>query len=372
MSERKYGVLLVNLGTPAEPTVPAVRSFLKDFLSDRRVVDLPRIIWLPILYGVILTFRPKKVTKNYQKIWFEDGSPLMVYSREQQAALQMILDQTDNAANDEINKENNTCGIKVELGMTYGQPSIKQAVNNLETWGADEIIVLPLYPQYSFTTTAPVTDQLELITAESGREFSVVSDYHDEVNYIQALAETVKAAGTFNVDEDNNQSIQQNNSQKETGQEQADHEHTKPFDKLILSFHGIPKRYVVNGDPYQAQCEKTAERLAEELGLKPTQWEIAYQSRVGREEWLTPYLDQRMTQLADEGVHNILVICPGFSVDCLETLEEIAMENRDIFLENGGQQFQYIDALNAQPAHIQMMKSLVNQQIQKLNTKKPA
>lgn len=323
MSEKKYGVLLVNLGTPSEPTVPAVRQFLKEFLSDARVVDLPRILWLPILYGFILTFRPKKVANNYQKIWLKDGSPLMVYSLQQQRALQQFL------------SENASYQTKVELAMTYGQPSIENAVDRLNDWGADEIIVLPLYPQYSHTTTSSVTDQTSTQQIRTAKKFSVIFDYHREDEYIEALAESIRPKMTEN-------------------------------DKLIISFHGIPKRYVLQGDPYQGQCQKTADLLAEKLNLKSSQWEVAYQSRVGREEWLKPYLDERMAELPKEGTKNILVICPGFSVDCLETLEEIAMENKQLFLDSGGEQFTYIEALNATPEHIKLMAGLVMRKIKLL------
>ncbi len=323
MTDKKYGVLLVNLGTPTEPTVPAVRQFLKEFLSDKRVVDLPRIIWLPILYGIILTFRPKKVAKNYQKIWTEKGSPLMVYSLEQQQQLQHSLEKlipfTDGK-------------VKVELAMTYGQPSMKNALESLDNWGADEIIVLPLYPQFSNTTTASVNDQLEILKPLFQQEFNFINDYHDESSYITALADTIK------------QKIQ-------------------PEDKLVFSFHGIPKRYVEQGDPYQAQCIKTAELVAAQLKLSANQWEIAYQSRVGKEEWLKPYFDVRMAELAAEGSKNILVISPGFSVDCLETLEEIVIQNKETFLENGGENFDYVEALNARPLHINMMVDLVQKMV---------
>lgn len=315
MQEEKLGVLLVNLGTPVEPSAKAVRAFLREFLSDPRVIDLPRLIWLPILYGIILIFRPKVVAKNYQKIWTKEGSPLMRYSVLQKQALQLMLSEKSNLP------------VKVELAMTYGQPSIAGSVQGLKDWGASQIVVLPLYPQYSHTTTAPVTDQLNRLS-DNEFPYKVISDYHDERSYIEALASSIEPD-------------------------------LSSVDKLVMSFHGIPKRYVELGDPYQAQCEKTAELLAKRLGLNEQEWELAYQSRVGREEWLRPYLDERMAQLAAEGSKNILVVCPGFSADCLETLEEIAMENKTTFIQNGGDSFQYVDALNANPKHIEMMTELV-------------
>jgi len=320
MSKKKYGVLLVNLGTPANPTTGAVRQFLKEFLSDKRVVDAPRLIWIPVLYGIILTFRPARVAKNYQKIWLDSGSPLMVYSKSQQSKLQQLLDESDQHH------------FKVALGMTYGSPSIEAAASELEDWGADEVIVLPLYPQFSFTTTAPVTDQLARLKSFAENRYRVINDYHDDTHYIQALADSIRPK-------------------------------MRAGAKLVMSFHGIPKRYVKQGDPYLAQSEVTAKKLAATLELSETEWEMAFQSRVGREEWLTPYLDQRMAQLPTEGTKNVVLVTPGFSCDCLETLEEVAMENKEIFLEAGGESFEYVAALNDSPAHIQMMARLIESQI---------
>jgi protoporphyrin/coproporphyrin ferrochelatase len=325
MTQNKTGVLLVNLGTPTEPTPRAVRKFLKDFLSDARVVDLPRLLWLPILYCIILVFRPKRVAKNYKKIWFEQGSPLMVYSRLQQQKLQTLFDYNDQSA------------IKVELAMTYGDPSINDSCQALERWGAEQIIVLPLYPQFSHTTTSSVIDQLEVFKQQSQIPVNVIQDYHDAPSYIEALADSIKTK--FDLSESSSK-------------------------KLVFSYHGIPKRYVENGDPYQTQCIRTTELVVEKLGLLEHQWELAYQSRVGKEEWLKPYLDQRMEALAGENTKSIAVVAPAFSVDCLETLEEIAMENKALFIENGGEQFEYIAALNDSPLHIKMMKTLISQRIQ--------
>ncbi len=320
ITDKKYGVLLVNLGTPAAPDYLAVRKFLRQFLSDPRVVDTPRLIWFPILYGFILSLRPFKVSKNYQKIWTEKGSPLMVHSLEQKRKLQAFFDQPDNANS-----------FKVELAMTYGNPSINASVAHLRTWGAEKIIVLPLYPQYSYTTTAPVTDQLARLNSGM-KDMTIISDYHDDDRYINALVSSIKSR-------------------------------LKPDMKLIMSFHGLPRRYIAQGDPYQTQSETTALRVATKLGLNENQWEMAFQSRVGREEWLSPYLDQRMTQLPSEGVKNILVVCPGFSVDCLETLEEIAVENKQTFLDSGGEQFEYVEALNASDTHIEMMANFAQERM---------
>ncbi|MCW8876344.1 MAG: ferrochelatase [Kangiellaceae bacterium] len=335
MSQPKIGVLLVNLGTPAEPTPSSVRQFLKEFLSDKRVIDLPRIVWLPILYGIILTFRPKKVAKNYQKIWTENGSPLLNFSVKQQQKLQALFEQ--NVESEISDGELPNATFKVSLGMTYGMPSIQSGLDELAEWGADKVVVLPLYPQFSHTTTSSVKDQIDKLESNYGFQLQFINDYHDNAQYIEALKESVA-------------------SKLGQGKELQ-------VDKLILSLHGIPKRYVSNGDPYQSQCEATAKLLAQELGLQQNQWELCYQSRVGKEEWLTPYLDLRMEQLSAEGVKKIAVLCPGFSVDCLETLEEIAMENKDIFLQNGGESFDYIAALNDTDPHIQMMASLIKQSL---------
>jgi len=320
MPKQKIGVLLVNLGTPEEPTPGAVRRFLRRFLSDRRVVDAPRLIWLPILYAIILTFRPKKVARNYQKIWTEQGSPLLVYSKRQRHELQQRLSQDTGHE------------FMVELGMTYSQPSIRNSLFELAQWGADKTIVLPLYPQFSNTTTSSVFDQIDKANAEQLVDLVKIQDYHKNALYIQALASSIR-------------------------------KQLKVEEKLIFSFHGVPKRYVAQGDPYQRQCEETARLVVQALDLDDSRWEMTYQSRVGREEWLTPYLDQRLQQLPAEGCKQVRVICPGFSCDCLETLEEIALQNKALFLESGGNAFNYIKALNADPEHIGMMEALVKEQL---------
>ncbi len=320
MSNKKYGVLLVNLGTPSQPTPSSVRQFLKEFLSDKRVIDLPRLVWLPILYGIILIFRPSKVAKNYQKIWTDQGSPLMVNSLAQQVKLQ------DKMSELVVNPN------KIALGMTYGEPSILSAYKSLYQWGADEIIVLPLYPQFSHTTTSSVLDQTSLLEASFKKPFKVISDYYNSADYIDALANSIRPQ-------------------------------LSNIDKLIISFHGLPKRYVKQGDPYQSQSEVTAKLLTEKLCLKESQWELAYQSRVGKEEWLKPYLDHRLAELPAEGCKNILVVCPGFSSDCLETLEEIAIQNKELFIDNGGNYFEYVSALNSKDEHINMMANLINQHL---------
>ncbi|MBR9787309.1 MAG: ferrochelatase [Vibrionaceae bacterium] len=316
---KKQGVLLVNLGTPDEPTAPAVKRFLSQFLHDHRVVDMTRWLWCPILHGVILPIRAPKVAKLYESVWMEEGSPLMVYSKRQAKKLAQQLD------------------IPVELGMTYGNPSLYAGFEALLSQGVDEVIVLPLYPQYSGTTTAAVSDgitkafkRLPVIPA-----FSLIRDYHDHPIFIDALAQSVRAYWA------------------EHGQ----------GDYLLCSYHGIPKRYADNGDIYPQHCETTTRLLGEALGLKETQIGMSYQSRFGREEWLKPYTDKTLETLPAKGVKKIDIMTPAFSSDCLETLEEIAGENKEIFLEAGGEQFNYIPCLNDADRHIDMMAELVRNKL---------
>ncbi len=320
----KTGVLLVNLGTPTAPTAKAVRTFLAQFLHDHRVVDLSRWLWCPILHGVILPFRSPKVAKLYQSVWWEEGSPLMVVSRRQQAALSAALQEAG-------------IDMPVALGMSYGTPSIGSAWQELKAAGVDRVIILPLYPQYSVSTTASVFDSWARLMKQERclPAFRFIRDYHDNHGYIHALAESVRA------------------SWKEHGQ----------TDLLLLSYHGIPKRFENQGDPYGQQCHRTSELLAAELGLEPHQWRTTFQSRFGREEWLQPYTDETMASLPAEGIKNISVICPAFSADCLETLEEISSENKEYFIKAGGEQYHYIPALNDNPAHIRMMMDLICREI---------
>ncbi|MBO1518307.1 ferrochelatase [Oceanisphaera pacifica] len=314
--------MLVNLGTPSAPTTKAVRAFLGQFLHDYRVVDLTRFLWCPILHGVILPFRSPKVAKLYESIWWEEGSPLMVVSRRQQAALSQQLAEQD---------------IPVVLGMSYGEPSIESAWQELKSAGVEKVIILPLYPQYSVSTSASVFDSWAKIMKKERQipYFSFIRDYYNHPSYIKALADSVRQ------------------DWQENGQTEL----------LLLSYHGIPKRFENQGDPYGHQCHKTSELLAAELGLEPHQWRTTFQSRFGREEWLQPYTDETMQALPKEGVTSISVICPAFSADCLETLEEISGENKEYFMEAGGERYHYIPALNDNSAHIQMMVDLVRAEI---------
>lgn len=315
MSQEKTGILLANLGTPGAPTAPAVRRYLRQFLSDRRVVDVPRILWWPLLRGVILPLRSGRVSKLYKSIWMEGGSPLLVYSQRQQRALAEQLPDTP-----------------VALGMSYGEPSLKSAVDQLLAQHVTHIVVLPLYPQYSCSTVAAVWDALGRIFARSRSlpSISLIRDYATEPTYIEALANSVKRSFA---------------------------EHGEP-DILLLSYHGIPQRFADQGDDYPQRCRETTQALANYLGLPPEKLMMSYQSRFGREPWLMPYTDETLKMLAGKGVKHIQVMCPGFSSDCLETLEEMKVENRDVFMEAGGVKYEYIPALNDSPDHIKMMVAL--------------
>ncbi|HHL3799820.1 TPA: ferrochelatase [Klebsiella pneumoniae] len=315
MHQTKTGILLANLGTPDAPTPGAVKRYLRQFLSDKRVVDTSRLLWWPLLRGVILPIRSPRVAKLYQSVWMEEGSPLMVYSRRQQQALAARLPDTP-----------------VALGMSYGSPSLSSAVDDLLAQGVEHIVVLPLYPQYSCSTVAAVWDELARILAKKRAipGISFIRDYAEHPDYIHALAASVRAS--FAV-------------------------HGEP-DLLLLSYHGIPQRYANQGDDYPQRCRDTTRELVSALGLPPERVMMTFQSRFGREPWLTPYTDETLKMLGEKGTKHIQVLCPGFAADCLETLEEIAVQNREIFLEAGGKQYEYIPALNADAAHIEMMVNL--------------
>ncbi len=312
------GVLLTNLGTPERADRSAVKRFLKEFLSDPRVVEGPRLPWWLVLNLIILNTRPKRTAAAYRKVWTEQGSPLMVISQSQSDALADHLAER---------------GIKVELGMRYGQPSLAVGLERLRQQGATRILVLPLYPQYSATTTATTVDAIgeELRSWRRMPEMRYINHYHDNSKYIDALACSVE-----------------------------DHwrNHARA-ELLLLSFHGIPQQYFEQGDPYFCECQKTARLLAERLELSRDQWQISFQSRLGPKKWLQPYTDETLKQLAHDEIRSVQILCPGFSVDCLETLEEIAIENRQVFLDAGGEQYDYIPCLNDSAAHIEMMADIV-------------
>jgi protoporphyrin/coproporphyrin ferrochelatase len=312
----KTGVLLVNLGTPDSPTAPAIRRYLRQFLSDPRVVEFPRLPWKLILNAFILPFRPSKLVHAYAKVWTERGSPLLAISRDQQAALAQHFGDT----------------AVVELAMTYGEPSIEQGLAHLETAGVRRVLVLPLYPQYSGTTTAAVFDALfdALKQRRWMPELRTISSYHDDAAHLDALAASVRAHW---------------------------HAHGRG-DRLLISFHSIPRKYLEAGDPYFCQCHKTARLLVERLGLSAQEYAVSFQSRLGRQPWLQPYTDVVIPQLARSGVKTLDVICPGFSADCLETLEEVAIRYDEDFRDAGGERLRYIPALNAQPDHIAALAAL--------------
>ena len=314
-NNNKQGVLLVNLGTPDEPTAPAVKRFLSQFLHDKRVVDMTRWLWCPLLHGVILPIRAPKVAKLYQSVWMDEGSPLMVYSQRQAAKLAAQLD------------------IPVELAMTYGNPSLLSGLQALMAQGVAEVIILPLYPQYSATTTAAVSDGLTLAFKQMAviPSYRLVRDYHQHPLYIKALADSVR------------RSWQKNG--------QADY--------LLCSYHGIPQRFADNGDIYPIHCQQTTQRLQQELGLSDEQIGMTYQSRFGREEWLQPYTDKTLETLPSKGIKSIDVMTPAFAADCLETLEEISEECQALFKQHGGERFNFIPCLNDDDGHIEMMRALV-------------
>jgi len=315
------GILMVNLGTPEAPTAAALRRYLKQFLSDPRVIELPRWKWLPILNGIVLRTRPRRVARSYAEIWTEQGSPLMATSLAQRDALRTKLAARMPGR------------VEVALGMSYGRPSIPDALAELRDKGARRLLLLPMYPQYSGSTTASVFDAT---VAELSRwrwvpEFRMVQHYADDSGYITALAN----------------SIREYRAENGSGE------------LLLMSFHGVPRRYLDNGDPYHCLCRKTARLVAADLGLADDDWMVTFQSRFGREPWLQPYTDKTLEELAGRGYRRIDAICAGFSADCLETLEEIAGENREIFEGAGGESLHYIPCLNARADHIEALARLV-------------
>lgn len=320
----KTGVVLVNLGTPDAPTSPAVRRYLKQFLSDPRVVEIPAPLWKIILTLFILPFRPKASAQKYASIWSREGSPLMVHTEKQTALLRGSLGERGHA-------------VEVAYAMRYGNPSIPDVLRQLKTAGCERILILPLYPQYSGTTTASVYDAVfsHYEAVRNLPELRLVKSYHDDGGYIQALKETVLAHWE---------------------------KHGRP-EKLVMSFHGVPKRTLTLGDPYHCHCQKTARLLAAELGLKEEHYLVTFQSRFGKAEWLQPYTAPSLQQLAQSGVKRVDVICPGFVGDCLETLEEIAMEAKHDFLAAGGAEFRYIPCLNETPRWIQALTDIAEQHL---------
>ncbi|NND43866.1 MAG: ferrochelatase [Xanthomonadales bacterium] len=311
------GVLMVNLGTPEAPTPKAVGRYLNEFLSDPLVVDLPAWLWRPLLRLVIVPLRRRRSAEAYRKVWTEEGSPLLVLSRRLAERVQQALGAQ----------------FQVELAMRYGAPSIRSGLEKLRQAGVERLVVLPLYPQYSRTTTQTVIDGVSeaLRDMQWFPAISTVQRYHDHPDWIEAVADSVRRF------------------RQEHG----------AADKLLFSLHGIPQRYARAGDPYPLECQQSVAAIVQVLGLEPRHWLLAFQSRVGREPWLQPYTDFVLKEWAESGVRTVQVACPGFAVDCLETLEEIAMQNEELFREHGGERLEYIPALNDSPAQVAMMATLV-------------
>ncbi len=315
------GILLVQLGTPEAPTAKAVRPYLKQFLSDPRVIELPRLLWWLILHCFVLTTRPRASARLYANVWTDEGSPLLVISRR-------ITEAVSRRLQDEVGTP-----TEVALGMTYGEPSIPGALHRLRAKGCRRILVFPLFSRYSSSSTGAVFDAVmrELMTWRWVPEIRTIHGYQDEPAFIRALAGSIREQWL---------------------------EGDEP-DLLLTSYHGIPKRYFENGDPHHCQCHKISRLLAEELSLPEDRYQVTFQSRLGREEWLTPYTDLRLEELAKAGTRNVDVICPGFSVDCLETLDEVGREAREIFLAAGGERFRFIPCLNDRPEQIDLYVDLI-------------
>ncbi|MDO5057039.1 MAG: ferrochelatase [Lautropia sp.] len=322
----RAAVLLVQLGTPDSPETPDVRRYLREFLSDTRVVEKPRWQWWPILYGLVLTRRPKESGEKYRSIWQEDGSPLLINTRLQAQGLR-----------EELKKRGRL--VEVAWAMRYGKPSMAKALRELRERGFDRILVLPLYPQYSGSTTGTVFDVIarEFLRWRTIPSLRFVQDFHDDPGYIAALADSIR-------------------------QRWRNSPEGRP-EKLIFSFHGVPQFTVDDGDPYQKQCLQTAAMTAEALGLEKDDYVVSFQSLFGRDEWIKPYTQPTVEALARKGIKRIDVVCPGFVADCIETLEEVNMEIRQAFLDNGGEQFRYIECLNDAPLWIHAMADIVSSEL---------
>ncbi|MBT3323398.1 MAG: ferrochelatase [Anaerolineae bacterium] len=322
MTDFNLGILLANTGTPDAPTPKAVRRFLAQFLADPRIIEIPRWKWLPILHGIILNTRPRKSAKLYENIWDERGSPLLYHMQDLAENLQA-----------ELHARLPEASLNLAIGMGYGTPSIREALHELKEKGATHLIILPLFPQYSSTTSGSI---IESIFAEIKKwrwipSMQVISDYHDHPAYISAMAKNVRVFWAKS---------------------------PKP-EKLMLSFHGIPKEYVEKGDPYEKQCLRTAELLIEKLALGEDEWLATFQSRFGRSEWLKPYTDKVLEKLGAEKLTSLDVLSPGFAVDCLETVGEIGDEGREQFQNAGGGIYNYIPALNATNAHVEALAEII-------------
>jgi protoporphyrin/coproporphyrin ferrochelatase len=317
-------ILLCNLGTPDAPTAPALRRYLAEFLSDPRVVEIPRPVWWLILHGIILRLRPKKSAAKYASIWTPEGSPLKVWTQKQALMLRGYLATRGHT-------------VEVRYAMRYGNPSIASQLDQLKADGATRILILPAYPQYSGTTTASVFDAVYSWAARIRRipEFRFVNNYHDDPGYINALADRIRTHWR----------------------------HYGQAGQLVMSFHGVPERTLKLGDPYHCECHKTARLLAEKLGLGKDRYKVTFQSRFGKAKWLEPYTEPTLIKMAQAGIQRVDVVCPGFTGDCLETLEEIAMEARHAFLQAGGKEFHYIECLNDSPVWMAALAEFSAQQL---------
>ncbi|MAS82162.1 MAG: ferrochelatase [Legionellales bacterium] len=325
------GVLITNLGTPDAPTPTAVRKYLGEFLSDPRVIETPKIIWWVVLHCIILRIRPRRSAEAYKKVWTENGSPLLDITIKQVNKIQTELSKRMNGP------------VKVELAMRYGNPSIEAGLEKLRAANAKRILIFPLYPQYSAATTASTFDAVSDVLKRWRwiPEIRMINHYHDNPDYITALANSIKKYWQT---------------------------HTKS-EKLIFSFHGLPRDYFLAGDPYHCECHKTARLVAEELELQLDEWQLTFQSRFGPREWLQPYTDITLKELATNGIKHVQIVCPGFSADCLETIEEIDMQNRQFFIASGGEEFSYIPALNDSDEHIDVLSSIIQLHFKGWDTK---
>jgi ferrochelatase len=316
---------LTNVGTPAAPTASALRPYLAQFLADERVIEYPRWLWRPLLHGVILNTRPRRSARLYQRVWTGEGSPLLVILRRQAEQLQEALSAALHVP------------VRVAIGLRYGQPSIATGLRELDAAGARRVLAFPLYPQYSATTTATSLDAVfdELKTWRWMPELRTINHYHDRPDYIAALADSVREHWVT------------------SGRPQ----------RTLISFHGIPRDYFVNGDPYYCECQKTARLLAEALALAPDEYAVTFQSRFGPSEWLQPYTDRTLEAWGREGLSHVDALCPGFSADCLETVDEVGTEGGHAFREAGGGELHYIPALNDRPDHIAMLSAAITEQL---------
>jgi ferrochelatase len=326
----RTAVVYCNLGTPDEPTAPALRRYLAEFLADHRVVEIPRALWWLILHGIILRVRPKKSAAKYASVWTPEGSPLKVWTEKQATLLRGYLGERGHQ-------------VAVRYAMRYGNPSIASVLDELKAQGVTRILIASAYPQYSGTTTASVFDAVALWALNTRQlpELRFINRYHDERGYIEALANKIRAHWL----------------------------HHGQSEQLVMSFHGVPERTLDLGDPYHCECHKTGRLLAEHLGLSKDRYKVTFQSRFGKAKWLEPYTEPSLVALAQAGTKSVDLVCPGFTGDCLETLEEINMEAREAFLHAGGEQFQYIECLNDSPDWIRALTDLTERHLQGWPTK---